>query len=177
MKPELRRKRTKCLTYSALLSALGTVILYLGSFLGDLDLTMAALASILVFYPVMEMHGGYPFMVWIVTSFLSLLLLPNKTPAVFYLLIGYYPIAKIAIEKLSSRFLRILFKVLCFHASLAGSVGFLLLFFQYDLFSSLGWKLAIGYVLALVAFFLFDFTMSKLVFLYRIRFHEKFKMK
>ena len=95
------RKRTKYLTVSAMLSALGVIFLALGAFIEVLDITTAVLASMLCIYAVIEMSGAYPWGIWVVTSILSLLLLPIKTPALFYALFaGFYPILKEKLERL-----------------------------------------------------------------------------
>ena len=95
------RKRTKYLTVSAMLCALSVIILSLGSLIEVLDITTAVLASLLCIYAVIEMGGAYPWLIWPVTSILALLLLPQKTPALFYALFaGFYPILKEKLEKL-----------------------------------------------------------------------------
>ena len=90
-----RKLQTKYLALSSVLSALGVILLYLGSILQLLDLTMVAIASLIVTFAVIEMKGRYPLMIWGVTSFLSLLLLPDKFGALcYFLLCGFYPILK-----------------------------------------------------------------------------------
>jgi len=80
---------------AALISALGVVILYIGSIITVLDLTTIAAASMLVVLAVIELGGAFPWLVWAVTGILALLLLPNKEVSMFYLLFGGpYPIFK-----------------------------------------------------------------------------------
>ncbi len=96
-----RRIATRALALCAIFSALGVVFLYFGAVVEVFDLTMAALSSLLVIMVVIEMRGGYPWMLYAVTSLLSLLLLPNKLPAFFYLFFaGVYPILKAYFERL-----------------------------------------------------------------------------
>ena len=75
------RKRTKYLTVCAMLCALSVIILSLGSLIEVLDISVAVFASLLCIYAVIEIGGAYPWLVWLVTSVLALLLLPQKTPA------------------------------------------------------------------------------------------------
>ena len=122
------RMRTKYLTVSAMLAALSVVVLMLGSFVEVLDLSTAAFASILCLYAVIEIGGVYPWMIWLVTSVLGILLLPVKTPVIFYALFaGFYPILKAKLEKLRASVSWIL-KLLAFHVCLAAMVAALLLF-------------------------------------------------
>ena len=87
---------------SAILSALGVLLLYLGSVIEVLDLSTGALASLIVILAVIEMNGRWPWLIYGVTSVLSLIILPNKFIALLYLLFcGVYPIAKAAFERLN----------------------------------------------------------------------------
>ena len=52
--------QVKYLTVSAMLSALGVVMLGLGSLVEVLDLTFAVIASLLTVYAVIEIGGAYP---------------------------------------------------------------------------------------------------------------------
>ena len=102
----------------AVLSALGVVLLYLGSFIEVLDLSVALLASLAIVVLVIERGGAYPMMTYGVTALLSLLLLPNKVPAVVYAcFMGFYPILKEKIEGLRLRLVRILIKLVTFNLS------------------------------------------------------------
>lgn len=93
--------RTRKLAVSAMLSALGTVFLYIGSATNILDLTSVAIASLLIFFAVMEMGTPYQYLIYGVTSLLAVLLLPDKAAAVTYLLFGgIYPVFKAMFEKL-----------------------------------------------------------------------------
>jgi hypothetical protein len=73
----------------------------LGSIITVLDLTMVAIASLLIMLSVIEIGGGYPYLIWLVTGVLSMLLLPDKFGALLYLLFGgIYPIFKEMFERL-----------------------------------------------------------------------------
>ncbi len=111
-------QRTRLTAICSVLSALSVVLLYLGSFVEVLDLSVALIASLAVVVLVIERGGIYPWMTCLVTSVLSLLLLPNKTPAIVYAcFMGFYPILKEKIEKLRWRAVRIVLKLVTFNAS------------------------------------------------------------
>ena len=74
-------KKTKKIALSAILAALGVIILYLGALVDVLDLSVAILASFLILFCTAELGYSTALSVWLVTSLLSLLLLPNKAPA------------------------------------------------------------------------------------------------
>lgn len=102
--PSNRRKesrlRIKRLTVCALLSSLGVVILYFGALLDVFELCVVALAAMLIVPVVIEYGRGYPWGIYLATSILSLLLLPQKMPGATYLLFGFYPILKAYLERL-----------------------------------------------------------------------------
>ena len=172
------RKRTKYITLSAMLSALGVVLLSLGSLIEVLDITNAVLASMLCIYAVIEMGGAYPWMIWLVTSTLGLLLLPVKTPAVFYALFaGFYPIVKEKLEKLK-RPLSDLFKLVVFHVCLGGIVLVMTLFIPNALgLEDAKWMPVVLYLMSLAVFVLYDIALTRLISFYLIRLRKRFRIR
>ena len=71
-------RATRRLAVSAMLAALGVVLLWLGALVEVLDLSMAAIASMLAVFAVIEMSRRYAILVYAVTALLSLLLLPVR---------------------------------------------------------------------------------------------------
>ena len=93
--------QTKKLALSATLTALGTVFMVLGGFIEVLDLTVCALASLLVAFVYIEIGAPYYWLVWICTSLCSALLFPGSPLWVEYLLVfGIWPILKAFVERL-----------------------------------------------------------------------------
>ncbi|MBR5323105.1 MAG: hypothetical protein IKU48_06135 [Clostridia bacterium] len=96
-----KKSPAKNIAFSAILCALGVIIMFLGAVIETIDITMAALASFLVIVCIIEVGGYMPFLVFATTSTLSMLLLPNKTVAVIYAMyFGFYPILKKYLERL-----------------------------------------------------------------------------
>ena len=172
------RKRTKYLTVSAMLCALGVIFLALGAFIEVLDITTAVVASLLCVYAVIEMGGGYPWGIWIVTSILSLLLLPIKTPALFYALFaGFYPILKEKLERLRTLIAYPL-KLLVFHLSLGGIVVTVRLFFPSLLESGAAWWMPLLlYFAALLCFLIYDLALTRLISYDLIKLQRRFHIQ
>ena len=176
MKRKDLRRRTVALTVSAMLSALGVVLLALGSLLETIDLSVAALASFFVIYAVIELKGAYPWMMWIVTSGLAWLLLPQKSPALFYTLIGFYPILKEKAERLRP-VLSWVIKLVCFHLFTAlAYLGFRFLLTTPDLETRV-WMLALLYLLALICFILYDIALSRIISFYFSKLRSRLGLK
>ncbi|MBQ8439135.1 MAG: hypothetical protein IJX19_00595 [Clostridia bacterium] len=170
--------RIKYITVSAMLCALGVILMSVGSLIEVLDLSTAVLASMLCVYAIIEIGKGYPWMIWLVTSILSLILLPIKTPAIFYALFaGFYPILKEKLEKLS-RPISWLLKLVVFHLCL----GLIFLILKLFLPSALEgtdvwWMLAAIYGMALVCFVVYDIALTRLITFYLFRLRKHFRIK
>ena len=126
-----KRSDTKKLTMCAMLSALGVILLYIGSIIDVLDISMAVLASLACIIAVIEYGKSAPWAIYGVTTVLSLILLPNKTPAVFYaVFFGFYPILKEKLER-KPKLVCWMLKELVFNVCLAIIITlYMLLFFQ-----------------------------------------------
>lgn len=172
------RKRTKYLTVGAMLSALSVVILLMGSLIDVLDITTAVLASFLCIYAVIELGGFYPWMIWLSTSILAMLLLPMKTPAIFYaLFFGFYPILKAIFERMKTP-ISWLFKILSFHVSLGGIVLLLRLFLPSMLdMDGMAWLPIVLYVMCLFCFFVYDIALTRVITLYLVRWRDRFRIR
>ena len=170
----MRNKKTKSIAFSAILSALSVSFLYLGSVIEVLDLSTAALTSFLVVFAVIELGGAYPYLIWACTSAISLLLLPNKLPALLYLFFaGIYPILKALFERYRPLFSWSLkmssFFIMLFGAYLAARFVFLLpeVSYAYDI---------VFVVLATLAFVLYDIAMSKIILLYLVKLRKRLRI-
>ena len=94
-------KKTKKIVLTSLCASLGVICLYLGVFMNIMDMTAALIASFLVLFCFLEMGYKSAFAVYAMISFLSLILLPNASPAWMFLLIfGYMPISKFGFERI-----------------------------------------------------------------------------
>ena len=168
------RLATRKLAVSAMLCALGVVFLYVGSVIEALDLTMVTIASLLVFFAVMEMGGSYPLLIYLVTAVLSLLLLPSKFAAGTYLVFGgVYPILKAIFERLPYVIAWVL-KLSFFNAVLSLLlVGFQYLFHVEDPDLGFNW---LTYGLGNAVFVMYDIVTTQLVTLYVVKLRRRLRI-
>ena len=159
-----------------MIAALSTVILYLGSFIEVLDISMAVLASLFTTVIVIEYGRGAPWSVFGVTSVLSLILLPQKLPALMYaLFFGYYPILKEYIEKIRSRLICVVIK-LCIFAGATALLLVLTKIFVVEIDVPAGPIMtAIFIVLAALTLILYDMALTRMVSYYIFRLRHRFK--
>ena len=91
------------LSLSALMAALGTVLMLSSNLIPVLTYVAPMLASLTLIPILSEFGKKYAWMTWAVTALLALLLCADREAAFFYLFIGWYPILKPALDRISSR--------------------------------------------------------------------------
>ena len=173
MKNKRVKGSTRKLALSAVLCALGVVMLAIGSVLSALDLTMVAMSSLLIVFAVMELGTPYQYLIYAVTSLLSVLLLPDKYAAFLYVIFGgIYPIIKSVIERWG-RVLPWIIKAIYFNLVITAMV----LGSKY-LFGIDDETLSISiYALGNLAFFMCDIAMTRLVSVYLSRFRKRLRIE
>lgn len=176
----MKKHHTKQLALSGILAGLGVVLLLLGALLQVLDLSAAAIVALLIVVAVIELSPIYPILIYAVTGLLALLLLPDKLSAVVYLLItGYYPIAKLYLERLPM-VLEWVAKMVVFYLSLSATLGIGVWLLSLDLsFAGTklagwgGWIMVALYLLGTVVFVLFDILLSRFATIYMVRLRKR----
>ena len=173
MKKRTPVNKTRVLSLCSIFSALGVIILYMGALVEVLDLSMAVLASLLVIIAVIEIGGIYPWLVYAVTSVLSLLLLPNKFGAVVYFAFaGFYPILKEKIERVKG-LVCLISKFAIFNLCLLAMFGAakalsLPLTFEFSI-----WVMAVSLN---ILFAFYDFALTRLITAYICVWRKKLKI-
>lgn len=167
------RAETKKLTLGAVMTALGVAVLALGSLIEVLDLSTAVLASLFCVFAVIELGGFWPWAVWLATGILAVLLLPQKSPALFYALFaGYYPILKEKAERLR-RLPCLILKLAVFHAALVLIRACVRWFFPDSMEQYSVWLPLVLYGFALVCFLLYDFVLTRLITFYFVKLRKR----
>jgi len=168
--------KTRKITFSALMTALSIVFLWLASVFPTGQLGFVAVASLFSVAVVIEAGIASSVLVFICCAVLSLLLIPMKGAALLYLLFfGYYPIIKSFAERMHNRYISLLFKSLVFIAALC------VLWFLFRSFVFTGAIAGLSPFLIIpagyIVFLIYDFGLSKLIGYYIYRISPKFKRK
>ena len=154
-------KSIKNLAMAGVFSALCVVFLFVGSLFQTMDLSAAAIASIVVLIAYIELGKGWSLGVYAVSSILSLLLLPQKTAAaVFAFFVGFYPILKVLINGIKPKWLSYVARIACFNLFLT-----LLIYVSTELLGIKEDFLAFGYIiygLSNVVFVIFDIALERI---------------
>lgn len=182
-------QKTKKLTLGAVICALGVVLLSIGSLVQTVDLSAAALASIMCIFAVIELGGAYPWAIFVVTGLLSVILTPYGMAGWFYIaFFGYYPMVKEKVERLPklwawvlkilvlniALFLCVVISYFLFFASTGGGLtdAFVKIFGESDL----GEIFAVAMVLAVnVVFVVYDVALTMIISTYINRLRHRFK--
>ena len=168
-------KKTKKLTVCAVLAALGVAILYVGSFMEILDLSVSLAASLIVLFCVEELGNKSALSVYAVISTLSFILLPQKWIAAYFVFFfGIMPITKNIYEKVG-KIIGWVLKIITFNLE---AFGFYLVAKNLDFFAEN--ERALPYLLAMLAlangvFVLADVLYTKICLIYRARFRTRIK--
>lgn len=182
-------QKTKKLTLSAVLCALGVVLLSIGSLIQTVDLSAAALASFLCIFAVIELGGAYSWAVYAVTGLLAVILTPYGMAGWFYIaFFGYYPMIKEKTERLSkplawiikvltlntALFVCVVISYLLFFAKSGG--GLLDAFFKIFGDADFGKIFAFAMVAAVnVVFVIYDIALTLMISTYINKLRHKFK--
>ena len=168
-------KSTFKLTFSALLSALSVILIWLSSFFPTLSLSIVAIAGIMLISVLLECGYKFAFLSFFVTSSLSLILAPDKVNVFVYIvLLGSYPLVKSFLEKIKNR--KLCFFVKLVYCNLLLSVIYLTfksIVLQFVPISEFVYPVLL---LGGSAFFvIYDLALSKLIVFYLLRIRTKFK--
>lgn len=100
----MRNGDVKKMTFAAMLTAISVVICMLASAFSNMSLSITAITGVFSAMAMISMGYKYAWLVYIATSILVWLLLPNKECAVFYtVLFGHYPMVKLLTERIGKR--------------------------------------------------------------------------
>ena len=168
-------RSTKKITLSAILTALGAVMMALGALFEFVDLTVCALASLIVVFVYIEIGSPYTWLVWLCTSLVTFLIFPGKPIWLNYFVIfGIYPLLKAYIEK-APRIAWLPIKLLYANAVIWVMFFLMELIFGLPLFEkdTLILKIAL-YVVINIAFVAYDLFITVSVKLYFGKLRQKF---
>ena len=179
-------RATKKLTLSAILVAMSVVVMVLGGVVPVLDLSMSAMASIIVAFAYIEIGSPYTWLIWLCTTVLSAVMFPGSLLWVSYLVaFGVYPIIKGYIER-TPRGLWFLFKLLFANAAIWLMILGSELVLGLPLFnvSELGLTLTplltrviegVLYIVLNLVFFAYDLCITACVRFYMVKLRHRFQ--
>ena len=163
------RKSSKT-ALGGIIAALSLTLMLLSTVIPFLTYVLPAMAGIILMIMVIEIGRKWALVAYAAVSILSLLILADKETALMYVaFFGYYPIAKSVIEEKLPAVWEYIVKFLLFNVAVVTAYVLILYVFRLpvgglDTFGK--WTIPLLLLMANVMFFLFDYTLSKLVSIY-----------
>lgn len=171
------RKSSKT-ALGGIIAALSLVLMLLSTVIPFLTYVLPAMAGIILMIMVIEISRKWALAAYFAVSVLSLLILADKETALMYAaFFGYYPIAKSVIEEKMKRIPELITKFLLFNSAVIIAYVLMIYVFQLPIegLDDFGkFTIPILLVLANIMFFLFDYTLSRLVSLYMGKWRKHF---
>ena len=159
-----RDQTAKRVAFCAVFSALSVALMWLSVLIPTLDLTLAAFAAIPVYIALLDFSPGAGVSVYLVAGILALLLIPEKSVAVFFLaLFGWYPFLRNAVSKFNL-WIGCLIKLFC--GIIGVGIAYLVLSFVFPDPELLGHLTILVLILIPVVLLLYDYALGRLILFY-----------
>ena len=160
-------KKTRELTLSAILTALGVILLLFGKLVPSLDIVALLFASLPIVFAMLELRRVWAYLIYAATAALSMILVFSFVSLEYLLFGGLYPILKYYFEKLPRR-LSLIPKLLFFNFGAVGVVllGKRLLGLELSLSREL---LLVTWLLANLTFLIYDLLMTQMILRYLVQ--------
>ena len=171
-------KQSSKTALGGIVSALSVALMLLTGIIPFMTYALPLAAGSLLIIMVIEISKRWALVVYAAVSLLSILVVPDKEAAVFYIaFFGYYPIIKSGLEKHLNIVAEWAVKLLVFNVSTAAGYIFTtyVLGIPFDEMAEFG-KYSIFILLALanIFFVAYDIMLTKLITLYLKRFRKSF---
>lgn len=169
--------KTKKLSFCAVMAALATVLMLVGYF-PYLTYAVPCIASLAIMAVVIELNKKSAFLTYLASLLPIFLFCEMESKLLYICLVGFYPILKALFEKLPSRILEYLLKIVCLNVAvfliyLASTFVFGI---RFDDMGQLGEYGAIVLIAAAnIAFLAYDFCLTTMAQFYIIRIHKSVK--
>ncbi len=161
------------LALGGVFAALAVVLLTLGGVIPIGTYLAPMLASLPLIVLLTELPGGLCLGWYAVMSILGVMLCPDKETAFVFVFLGWYPIARPALDRLP-RLPRLLAKLLLFNLAVAALYALLILVFRLEVLVQEAQETGFAMLLVLallgnLTFLFFDLLLKRLSLLYQIK--------
>lgn len=167
-----QRGKSRKLALCGMFAAVSLVCMLMGSVLPFSTFLAPAISGILILPVVLEFGSGAGLLLYAATALLSFFMAPDKEMSlIFIFLLGWYPIAKLKLDKLRSKIIQWCAKFTLFNISVLTMYAIILFLFPIPgvaaEFEQMGLWFALGLLLAgNVTFLIYDTALSRFLGLY-----------
>ena len=169
-------KTSVIVSICGLFAALSIVVMLL-AYVGVLTYAVPALAGALLVIIYLELGVKNAFTVYLAVSVLSFLICEKESALCYILFFGFYPILKAYLERIKSKTIQWILKILLFNISFALVLILGLVLFEIPI-DDMGmgpWYLLGLFVGLEFMFVLYDIALTRVITLYLIRYRERFR--
>ncbi len=175
-------KSVKKIALGGIIAALSLCIMLLTGIFPMAEYTLPMIAGVLLVVLVIEMGVKSSLLIFLAVSILSVILVPLKDSAVFYVVfLGWYPIIKSKLESIKNRVIEWILKFSLFNISIISGVFISLYLFKiteyFEIFSNSFWLTGILFVFINVVFVIYDIAVTRMVTIYIRWFKPKYMNK
>lgn len=156
-------------SFCALMAALGAAFMLTGNLIPVLTYVSPMLAGMTLIPVLYEFGKKSAWMTWAVTAALAMMLCADREEAFFYLFTGFYPIIKPDLDRIRSKSLRFLAKLVVFTVSIACMVLILLFVVGMTDIREELWLSLLFYAMMIGLMFLYDRTCAVMTLVYEKR--------
>ncbi len=179
----MANKKTYSTALGGMVAALAVVLMFFTGVFPFATYALPALAGLLMVVIVIDFDIKWALSVYAAVSILSLLITPDREAAIMFIaFFGYYPILKSVYEKIKSRIIEWVLKILTFNVAVVGAYYAIVNFFGMpDIMSEIEemgkYGLWIFLGLANITFLIYDIAITKIITLYLNWFKPKILRK
>lgn len=174
-------QKTYRLAFSAVISALSLALLFLTGLIPVGTYAFPCISGALLAVVVLETGYVSAFTVYFAVSVLSALFVADKEAALYYIaFLGFYPILKGLIEKIKSKVIQYILKLLIFNGCMIGGffASISLLSVPKESFNIFGIYLPwVFLVLGNIIFVIYDFCLTRIISEYIVKWRKKLKIR
>ncbi len=168
-----RKVGIKCAAICAVFAALTVVLLFFGTLLDIMDLTVAAASSVITVIVLKETGKRYSLLMFFASSVLAFLFMPSSSAVIYYIsFFGYYPILMEYVNKLS-KFFSTLLSYTVFNISML--IDYLLFTSIFGITGEPWWMYVVLMIVSNVFFAVYNYALPVFSFLYEKKFRKIFK--
>ncbi|MEG2144524.1 MAG: hypothetical protein RRY40_04255 [Oscillospiraceae bacterium] len=173
----MRNKASFRIALGGICASLAVVIMLLNSVIPLATYLMPMIAGLVLLPCAIELDTKTAATCYAAVAVLSFMMVPDKEASMMFIAIfGYYPFLKPYLEKIKSRILKFLAKLLVFNGSVTLAYAILIFIFPItEVMEELGNGILIIAIYALgnISFFLYDWALNIFVWVYKIKIRQK----
>ena len=165
--------------FGGIITSLSTFLIILSGVISVLSYALSALSGLLILLCALETGYRRGMLVFISTSFMSMLLSVDKSSAIlFIMLLGYYPMLKFKIERIRLKSVRFLIKMIIFNVAVIAAFFITMKLFEIPEQSLVWFGISVPVIMLVMGnftFIIYDRCITNLCYIYFYKYRKTFR--